>query len=124
MRLTHKESDMTTKTLKPCLIAVMLGAAAPLAVSAGDYNKDMSDKSTMERAGDRISDAALTTKVKTALIAEGELKALDINVDSNQGVVTLSGTVESDAQVDLAEQVVANLDGVKGINNRLEARGS
>ncbi len=114
---------MKNLKLKPYLIAAMLGAAAPLAVSAGD-GKDMNDKSVMERAGDTISDAALTTKVKTALVAEGELSALDINVDSEQGVVTLSGTVDSEAQVDLAEKVVEDLDGVKGVDNELAAKGS
>jgi len=114
---------MKNLKLKPYLIAAMLGAAAPLAVSAGD-GKDMSDKSAMERAGDTISDAALTTKVKTALVAEGELSALDINVDSEQGVVTLSGAVDSEAQIDLAEKVVEDLDGVKGVDNELTAKGS
>lgn len=113
---------MKTKTsFKPFLIAAMLGAAAPLAVSAGD-NKDMSDKSTMERAGDYVSDAALTTKINAALVAQKELSALDISVDSNQGVVTLSGTVDSDAQIELAEKVVEDLDGVKAVDNKLESR--
>ena len=112
---------MKNRTLKPYLIAAMLGVAAPLTVSAGD-GKDMTEKSRMERAGDYVSDAALTTKVKTALVAEGELSALDINVDSNQGVVTLSGTVDNAAQVELAERVVEDLDGVKDVNNRLSAR--
>jgi hyperosmotically inducible periplasmic protein len=52
------------------------------------------------------------------------LSALDINVDSHQGVVTLSGTVDNAAQVELAERVVKDLDGVKGIDNRLDAKGS
>jgi hyperosmotically inducible periplasmic protein len=114
---------MKTDKLKPYLIAAMLGAAAPLAVAAGE-GKDLADKSAMERTGDYVSDTALTTKIKTALIAESRLSALDINVDSNQGVVTLSGTVDNAAQVELAERVVKDLDGVKGINNRLDARGS
>jgi hyperosmotically inducible protein len=109
-------------SFKPLLLAAMLGAA-PLAVVAGE-GKDMSDKSTMERAGDTISDAALTTKVKTVLVAEGELSALDINVDSEQGVVTLRGTVDSEAQIELAEKVVEDLDGVKAVDNELAAKGS
>ena len=116
---------MKTRTLKPYLIAAMIGAAAPLAVSADDaYDRDVNEKGAMERTGDYISDAALTTKIKTALVTEGELSALDINVDSNEGVVTLRGTVDNEAQVDLAERVVEDLDGVKGINNELEAKGS
>ena len=76
----------------------------------------------MERAGDYVADSALTTKVKTALLAEDDLSALDISVETHQGVVTLTGAVESDAQIELAERVVTDLDGVKDVNNRLIAK--
>ena len=104
-----------TKTL---LLAAVLGASVPMAAIAGD---DYKDKSAMEKTGDYISDAAMTTKVKAALVAEDDLSALDINVETDRGVVTLSGMVDNDAQAELAEQKVEELDGVKGVNNKLVA---
>lgn len=111
----------TRNTLSPILLAAALGVGMPMAALAAEP-QDISDKSTMERAGDYVADSALTTKVKTALLAEDDLSALDIHVETHQGVVTLSGAVASEAQVELAERVVSDLDGVKDINNRLTAK--
>lgn len=96
------------------LTAILGLAASPMLATAAD------NPSTMEQAGDYVSDAALTTKVKAALAAHGELSALAISVETDQGIVTLSGDVESDANAALAEEVVSGLDGVKDVHNALE----
>src|SRR5690606_11990027 len=44
-------------------------------------------------AGAVIDDTVITTKVKTALLADSDIKGLDVNVDTSQGVVTLKGEV-------------------------------
>ncbi len=116
-----KMNVKTRNTLSPILLAAALGVGMPMAAMAAEP-QDMSEKSTMERAGDYVADSALTTKVKTALLAEDDLSALDISVETHQGVVTLTGAVESDAQIELAERVVTDLDGVKDVNNRLIAK--
>lgn len=114
---------MNSLNLKNVLLAATIGAAAvPMAALAGDY--EHKDKNAMEKTGDYISDAALTTKINAALMAQGDLSAMDIDVDSKEGVVTLSGRVETDAQVELAEKVVEDLDGVKSVNNKLESKES
>jgi len=48
-----------------------------------------------EKAGVAIDDAEITTKVKAAIFAEPGLKTLQISVDTIKGVVTLSGSVDS-----------------------------
>jgi hyperosmotically inducible protein len=73
-------------------------------------------------AGEKIDDAAITVKVKTALIGEPNLKALQIDVDTANGVVTLSGTVDSPANVDRATQVAQAVEGVKFVDNRLTVK--
>lgn len=70
-------------------------------------------------AGARIDDAAITAKVKTALVGEPGLKALQIDVDTANGVVTLSGAVDSPSSVDRATQVAQAVEGVKSVDNRL-----
>jgi hyperosmotically inducible periplasmic protein len=70
-------------------------------------------------AGAKIDDAAITVKVKSALIGEPNLKALKINVDTANGVVTLSGTVDAPASIDRATQVAQAVEGVKSVDNRL-----
>lgn len=75
-------------------------------------------------AGDKIDDAAITAKVKTALVAEPGLKALQIDVDTADGVVMLSGAVDSPSVIDRATQVVQAVPGVKSVDNRLTVRQS
>jgi hypothetical protein len=49
-------------------------------------------------AGDRVSDQALETKVKSALIGDDRVKARNIEVEVRNGVVSLAGTVDSSAE--------------------------
>lgn len=69
-------------------------------------------------------DSALTAKVKAAIVAEPELSVLDIKVDTANGVVTLSGTIDTPQKLDRATQVVQAVDGVKTVNNQLSLKGA
>ena len=69
--------------------------------------------------GEKIDDGVITTKVKTALLADDTVKGLDINVDTLNGTVTLNGVVESQAQVDRAVQVAQGVEGVANVQNNL-----
>jgi hyperosmotically inducible periplasmic protein len=77
-----------------------------------------------DKAGDKMSDAAITAKVKTAIIAEPGLKAMQIDVDTVNGVVTLTGTVDAPQLIDQARQVAQSVEGVKSVNNRLTVKVS
>ncbi|MCC7120248.1 MAG: BON domain-containing protein [Gammaproteobacteria bacterium] len=77
----------------------------------------------MERQGDKIADAvddaAITARVKAALVADPTLSALDINVDSKDGVVTLRGNVESPDASTRAGSLANDTEGVVSVDNRL-----
>ena len=60
-----------------------------------------------------------TGRVKAALIDSKDVKSHQINVETNAGVVQLSGFVTSDAMRDSAARVAANVDGVKKVDNEL-----
>jgi len=79
-------------------------------------------KQKAERAGEKIDDAAITAKVKTALVGEPGLKALQINVDTANGVVTLTGAVDTSQNLDRATQVAQSIEGVKSVDNRLNVK--
>jgi osmotically-inducible protein OsmY len=95
--------------------------AAAKADNAGDR---MADKA--ENAGDRAKsaagDAALTAKVKSALMAEPGIDSLQIDVDTNGGRVTLSGEVDSPENRSRALQVARGVDGVSGVVDRLSMK--
>jgi len=63
--------------------------------------------------------AALAAKVKTALAAERGLEALVIDVDAKDGVVSLFGTADNNANRDKAGQVASKVEGVKTVVNKL-----
>lgn len=66
-----------------------------------------------------IDDAEVTTRVKAAIFAESGLKSLKIDVDTVQGVVTLSGSVDSQASSDKAKMLASGVKGVKEVVNQL-----
>jgi len=74
------------------------------------------------KAAAAIDDATITTKVKTAVLAEPGLKTLQIDVDTKSGVVTLAGTVDTPALKDRAQQVAQSVNGVQSVNNNLTVK--
>ena len=66
-----------------------------------DAGREAADKTKAgaEKTGEFITDAAITTAVKTKLLADSKTPGLKIDVDTNDGVVTLSGTVPTKAEV-------------------------
>lgn len=78
---------------------------------------------TMERrtdqAGQSIDDASITASIKGKYLVDDTLKALDISVDTVQGVVTLTGPVQSGTAKELATQIAENVEGVVRVNNQL-----
>lgn len=66
-----------------------------------------------------VDDAAITATVKAKLVADDELKAIDINVDTKGGVVTLTGAAPSPTAVDRATTIAKSVDGVSNVTNQL-----
>jgi osmotically-inducible protein OsmY len=89
-------------------IAMLLGACAatPHSKSTGQY----------------VDDAAISAKVKSALIASSETKARDIDVNVNKGVVQLSGYVDNAKEIAEAQRIASNVAGVERVDNRLSIR--
>ena len=76
------------------------------------------------KAGDVAIDSATTVKIKSALLADPEIKSLRIDVDTKDGAVTLSGTVPSAANAERAATVAKGVDGVKAVANRLTVKAA
>jgi hyperosmotically inducible protein len=71
------------------------------------------------KAGDKMSDASITTGVKTGLTGEALLKDSAIDVDTNDHVVTLKGTVASEAAKTRAAAIASDTKGVTRVVNQL-----
>jgi osmotically-inducible protein OsmY len=73
-----------------------------------------------DRAGAAITDAAITSAVKSKFLADTTVKGLQIDVDTSNGMVTLNGNVSSRAEADRAMMLARNTDGVKGVHDNLK----
>ena len=79
-----------------------------------------------ERAGERgvanVTDAMITTKVKAGLVKAPNTSALAIKVETEKGVVMLSGFAESKAEAERAEQVAKGVEGVTRVKNTIKVK--
>ncbi len=66
-----------------------------------------------------VVNAALAAKVKSALVADREVNALEIDVVAAQGAVTLYGTAPTRASRERAARVASGIEGVKSVTNKL-----
>lgn len=74
-----------------------------------------SAKNSADKAEQGISDAWITTKVKSTFMYSSNVDAADISVDTKNGVVTLSGKVDSGEEQALAIALAQNIRGVKSV---------
>jgi hyperosmotically inducible protein len=72
--------------------------------------------------GTEIDDGAITTKVKSALMADADVKSFDIKVETSKGVVQLSGFVDNQGQIDRAIAVAKGVEGVKSVDNKMNIK--
>ena len=71
-----------------------------------------------------IDDASITAQVSAALAGDKELRALRIDVDTRDGVVTLSGPAPTASAKERAAEVAHKVQGVESVNNQLTIKAS
>jgi hyperosmotically inducible periplasmic protein len=77
-------------------------------------------QSTIDSAQAALTDAAITTAVKTKLLADTAVSGLKIDVDTKDGVVTLSGRVPTNTEKQRAVTLSRDTTGVKSVNDQLK----
>jgi len=70
--------------------------------------------------GTQIDDATITAKIKLKLLEDPVTKARKIDVDTVNGVVTLTGVVESEKEIERAIKIAKSVAGVKKVVNNLK----
>ena len=75
-----------------------------------------------QKAGAFVDDSYLTTAVKSKLLLNVSLKAFEIKVITDHQVVTLSGTVPTEALRETAISVAKSVDGVKDVISNIEVK--
>ena len=98
-------------------IAVARGVQGVKGVENGMTIKDGSTT-----VGNKVDDGIVTTRVKSALLADPDVKSNDIAVVTRKGEVQLSGFVDSQAQIDRAVAATRTVEGVQGVVNEMSVK--
>jgi osmotically-inducible protein OsmY len=91
--------------------------AIAVAVTAGVAPVGQAQDRTVK---ERVDDAAITTAVKTKLVADRVKNLVAVNVDTQQGVVHLQGTVPTEQDRMEAERLARSTKGVMEVRNDLK----
>jgi hyperosmotically inducible protein len=100
------------------LFALALSVACATARRTGSTVKDAT-VATGQAIGETTSDATITSAVKMKFAADKTVDALDINVDTDDGNVTLTGKVRGKSEADQAVTLARSVEGVKTVTPNL-----
>ena len=123
--LTGKVENSVDKKLAEELVANIDGVTSVdnklTVVSDKDMEGDMSDdmEDTVDEGTSELTDAKIATVIKSRLLMDTDISGFDIDVDVENGVVTLTGDVDSDAERDLAVEIAKNASDVKDVESNL-----
>lgn len=98
--------------MKRSLLSLLIAGTLSTSVLAGD----MKSENAWEKGA---KDAWIDGKAEAILLFNGNLDAFDINTDVKNGEIILTGSVKTSVDKKLAEELVANIDGVASVNNKL-----
>jgi len=107
-------------------IVLAFSAAAMAQNMSKDQPKDVPKSGTFqaESPGQSLDDAAITAKVKAAVLQEPSLKSAQINVETSKGTVQLSGFAMSRTDINKAIAVAIGVQGVKLVKDDMILKGT
>jgi osmotically-inducible protein OsmY len=105
----QQKGESTMKMKAMYRVALMVAAVVLLAISVPVHATKMDD--------------SIESSAKKSYVFKTYLKGDDIKIESKDGVVTLTGSVSEESHKSLAQETVADLPGVKSVDNRLEVKG-
>ncbi|RYF02187.1 MAG: BON domain-containing protein [Oxalobacteraceae bacterium] len=113
-----------TKAVASSVAQKTEGASAVAADKTKDATAEAADKTKDATANTRaaLADTAITTKVKAGLVKEPDLESLGIHVETEKGVVMLSGFVNSKSEADKAVKVAKAIDGVTNVKSAIQVK--
>ena len=101
----------------------LAGAMSVLIAGCGNRQDDLPTPPASTTVGTEIDDTVVTTKVKSALLADPDIKSFDLKVETRKGAVQLSGFVDNQAQIDRAITATRGVKGVKSVQNSISLKG-
>lgn len=109
-------SSLSTQTALAISLVISLSLSGCVLLAAGATGAEAGYVLTQEdrTPNETLNDQRITASIKTRLIADPEVSAMDINVDTHKGLVRLKGVVDRNSQIDRAIEIARS---VKGVND-------
>jgi hyperosmotically inducible protein len=115
--------------IRPNVVLGVIFSGAALILVSGCDTREADTRATAPATapvatsvGTEIDDGVVTAKVKSALLADPDIKSFDLKVETRKGEVMLSGFVSNQAQVDRAILVARGVEGVKAVANKMDLK--
>ncbi|MEK8081365.1 BON domain-containing protein [Pseudomonas sp. XK-1] len=109
-------SHFVVAAVSASVLSLSLAGAAFADNNSALQPLQVAETSSMDQAGEAVTDTWITGKVKSTFLAESSLSGMDIKVETNKGVVALSGVVASDAERELAIAKAGEIKGVTAVS--------
>jgi len=93
---------------------------AQAGTTATQSQSGMTNHAMGQKTGAAVSDAAITTKVKAKFAADSTVSATKIHVDTDNGVVKLTGTAKSQDEAAKAAEIAKSTEGVASVDNAIQ----
>lgn len=121
------KNSHVSQTITALLLGTVLAGGTAMAndtIKTDANSTSAKIDNTMKSASNYMGDSAVTAKVKSALVSDKGINSNDISVETSNGVVTLSGFVNDESQVERAVSATRTVDGVTSVNNKLNIKGT
>ena len=118
---------LTMVDMAPAGVAQNAGQAIDQATEKAGVAMDATREAVGEKAeqvGDYLSDAAITTKIKTEILADPLLKVFQVHVITTDRAVVLSGEVDSQQSIARCKEIAGGVKSVKSVTSALVVKGS
>lgn len=117
MKILHESAAMT------CLMTAALATGITMAGCATARQTEQAETPAAATARPQTptGDAWITAKVKSALLADADVRGLSLDVDTKDGIVTLRGTARTQAEIDEARRIAMTIEGVRDVDVRTVA---
>ena len=120
-RAREQAISIATNTDGVVRVNDQLGEQTAATTGTSSDPQQSADRATgTERAGDAAGNAWIMTKIQGKYFTDGLVKGRRIDVSANNGVVTLTGTVESEQEKQKAVELARNTEGVRRVEDRLQ----
>ena len=104
-------------------LAISLVLIGSLLAPAAGYTSDYTGGGNSPSPKEVIKDSVITSKIKAKMATDKQVSAMHIKVETDKsGVVQLSGTAKSQAEVDRAVAIAREVEGVTSVDNKIQIK--